>query len=286
MNDLGGENLEYLRAKIERGLGQCLLQLQRYELGLKRFLSTTVIRGNTETLEAHQEARKAHFSNKTLGQLIGELTGEYFVPSSPDKDSSPPPDKPLENPKLPEFHFRVSMPMTEERLEALRAELSEIVSIRNELVHHFLERFNLEEISGCEDAARHLANVQQVAAQNFERLKEWDETRRSAAKQAVEFMQSDGFGSMLSFGVYPGLPIVWSDTTAVALLKEAEEQLTRDGWTDLKSAITMMQKKRPDIGPKIYHCKTWRQLLKKSELFELRRVIHQDKTTSNLFRSR
>lgn len=286
MNDLGGENLEYLRAKIERGLGQCLLQLQRYELGLKRFLSTTVIRGNTETLEAHQEARKAHFSNKTLGQLIGELTGEYFVPSSPDKDSSPPPDKPLENPKLPEFHFRVSMPMTEERLEALRAELSEIVSIRNELVHHFLERFNLEEISGCEDAARHLANVQQVAAQNFERLKEWDETRRSAAKQAVEFMQSDGFGSMLSFGVYPGLPIVWSDTTAVALLKEAEEQLARDGWTDLRSAIAMMQRQRPDLGPKIYHCKTWRQLLKKSELFELKRIIHETGTTSILFRSR
>ena len=140
MNDLGGENLEHLRAKIERGLGQCLLQLQRYELGLKRFLSTTVIRGNTETLEAHQEARKAHFSNKTLGQLIGELTGEYLVPSSPDEDSSPPPYEPLENPKLSEFQFRFSMSMTEERHETLRAELAEIVLIRNELVHHFLER--------------------------------------------------------------------------------------------------------------------------------------------------
>ncbi|WP_338355763.1 OST-HTH/LOTUS domain-containing protein [uncultured Marinobacter sp.] len=286
MNDLGGENLEHLRAKIERGLGQCLLQLQRYELGLKRFLSTTVIRGNTETLEAHQEARKAHFSNKTLGQLIGELTGEYLVPSSPDEDSSPPPYEPLENPKLSEFQFRFSMSMTEERHETLRAELAEIVLIRNELVHHFLERFNLNEVSGCDDAVRHLANVQQVVAQNFERLKEWDKTRRSAAKQAAEFMQSNEFGSMLSYGVYPGLPIVWRDTTAVTLLKEAEEQLARDGWTDLKSAIGMMQQKRPDLGPKIYHCKTWRQLLKKSELFELRKITHQDETTSTLFCSR
>lgn len=123
-------------------------------------------------------------------------------------------------------------------------------------------------------------------AQNFERLKEWNKTRRSAAKQAVEFMQSDEFGSMLSYGVYPGLPIVWRDTTAVTLLKEAEEQLARDGWTDLKSAIDMMQQKRPDLGPKIYHCKTWRQLLKKSELFELRKITHQDETTSTLFCSR
>jgi hypothetical protein len=286
MNDLGGESFEYLQAKIERNLGQCLLQLQRYELDLKRFLSTTVIKGNTETVKAHHETRKAHFANKTLGQLIVELTGEYFAPSSAEEDFSPPPDEPLENPKLPEFHFRVSMPMTEERLEALRAELSEIVSIRNELVHHFLERFNLQEMSGCEDAARHLANVQQVVAQNFERLKEWDKTRHSAAKQAVEFMQSDEFGSILSFGVYPGLPIFWRATTAVILLKESEEQFARDGWTDLKSAIAMMQQKRPDLGPKIYHCKTWRQLLKKSELFELRKVINQDKTTATLFRSR
>lgn len=248
MNDLDGDSLKYLRAKIERSIGQCLLQLQRYELGLKHFLSTTVVRGNTETLKDHQEARKVHFSNKTLGQLIGDLTGEYLVTSSPDEDFSTPADESLENPKLSEFHFRFSMPLTEERHEALRAELSEIVLIRNELVHHFLEHFNLNEVSGCDDAVRHLAIVQQVVAQNFERLKEWDKNRRSAAKQAIEFMQSDEFGSMLSFGVYPGLPIVWSNTTAVALLKEAEEQLTRDGWTDLKSAIAMMQKKRPDIG--------------------------------------
>ena len=75
-------------------------------------------------------------------------------------------------------------------------------------------------------------------------------------------------------------------TTAVALLKEAEEQLARDGWTDLRSAIAMMQRQRPDLGPKIYHCKTWRQLLKKSELFELKRIIHETGTTSILFRSR
>lgn len=286
MNDHDGESLESLRAEVERGLGQCLLQLQRYELGLKHFLSVTVVKGNTDTLKDHQEARKSHFYNKTLGQLIGELTGEYFAPSSAEEDFSPPPDEPLENPKLSEFHFRVSMPMTEERLEALRAELSEIVSIRNELVHHFLERFNLKEISGCEAATRHLANVKKIVSKNFERLREWDQTRRSAAQQAVEFMQSDEFGSILSYGIYPGLPIVWRDTTAVHLLKHAETELGGDGWTDLGEAISMIQQKRPDLGPGIYHCKTWRQLLKKSELFELRRVIHQDKTTSNLFRSR
>lgn len=277
--------MESLRAQIERSLGQCLLQLQRYELGLKHFLSVTVVKGNTDTLKDHQEARKSHFYNKTLGQLIGELTGEYFSPSSAEEYFSPPPDEPLENPKLPEFHFRVSMPMTEERHEALRAELSEIVSIRNELVHHFLERFNLKEISGCEDAARHLANVQEVVAQNFERLKEWDETRRSAAKQAVKFMQSDEFGSMLSYGISPGLPIVWRDTTAVHLLKHAEMELADDGWTDLGKAISMIQKKRPDLGPGIYHCKTWRQLLRNSELFEFKKIIHRDKTTVTLFRS-
>ncbi len=178
------------------------------------------------------------------------------------------------------------MPMTEERLEALRAELSEIVSIRNELIHHFLERFNLKEISVCEDAARHLANVQKIVTKNFERLREWDQTRRLAAQQAFKFMQSDEFESMLSYGIYPGLPIVWRDTMAVHLLKHAETELRGDGWTDLGEAISMIQRKRPDLGPKIYHCKTWRQLLTKSGLFELRKIKHQDETTSTLFRSR
>lgn len=278
--------MESLRAQIERSLGQCLLQLQRYELGLKHFLSVMVVKGNTDTLKDHQEVRKNHFSNKTLGQLIGELTGEYLFTSSADENYSSPADEPLENPNLSEFHFRFSMPLTKERHETLKAELSEIVLIRNELVHHFLERYNLREISGCEDAARHLANVKKMVSKNFERLREWDQTRRSAAQQAVKFMQSDEFGSMLSFGVYPGLPIVWSNTTAVYLLKHAETELGGDGWTDLGEAISMIQQKRPDLGPKIYQCKTWRQLLTKSGLFELRKIKHQDETTSTLFRSR
>ncbi len=286
MNDHDGESLESLRAKVERNLGQCLLKLQRYELGLKHFLSVTVVKGNTDTLKDHQEARKNHFSNKTLRQLIGELTGEYLVTSSADEDYSSPADEPMENPNLSEFHFRFSIPLTKERHETLKAELSEIVLIRNELVHHFLERFNLKELAGCHDATRHLASVQQVVAQNFERLKEWDIARRWAAQQAVKFMQSDEFESMLSYGIYPGLPIVWRDTTAVHLLKHAETELGGDGWTDLGEAISMIQQKRPDLGPRIYHCKTWRQLLKKSELFELRKIKHQDETTSTLFRSR
>ena len=286
MNDHDGESLESLRAEVERGLGQCLLQLQRYELGLKHFLSVTVIKGNTDTLKDHQEARKNHFSNKTLGQLIGELTGEYLFTSSADENYSSPADEPLKSPNLSEFHFRFSMPLTKERHETLRAELSETVLIRNELVHHFLERFNLKEFAGCHDAIRHLANVQQVVAQNFEKLKEWDIARRSAAQQAVKFMQSDEFGSILSYGIYPGLPIVWRDTTAVQLLKHAETELCDDGWTDLEAALALIQQKRPDLGPKKYHCKTWRQLLTKSELFELRKIKHKDEPTSTLFRSR
>jgi len=286
MNEHAMEDPENLRAEIERRVGQCILQLQRYELGLKRFLSTTVIRGSAETLKANHEARKAGFANKTLGQLIGEVTGQYLFPSSPDEDFWEGSNESLDNPVLPEIHFQLSMPMSQENYNALKAELAEIVSIRNELVHHFLERFDLHDAASCNDALEHLASIKQGASHHFKKLREWDSARRASIQQAVEFLDSEAFESLLSYGFYPGRPMDWTSTTAVQLLKYAEGELQRDGWTDLKAALALIKQQRPDLGPQIYQCKSWRHLLQKSGLFELRKLQHLDQRASTLFRSR
>ncbi|MCG7199639.1 OST-HTH/LOTUS domain-containing protein [Marinobacter pelagius] len=285
-NDFVGESLENIRAEIERGVGQCILQLQQYELGLKRFLSKTVLRGNAKTLKSYHEIRKADLANKTLGQLIGQITGQYLLPSSSEEGFPDTPVDPEENSDLAELQFRFTMPLSQENHDALRAELSEIVSIRNELVHHFLERFDLQDTGSCKDALNHLTSIKETVSHHFEKLQEWDSARNAAVQHALEFFDSVDLESLLNYGFCPGHPIVWGNTTAVQLLKSAEAQLQSAGWTDLRMALRLIKQQRPDLGPKIYQCNSWRHLLHASGLFELKKVKQQDQSTSTLFRSR
>jgi len=53
------------------------------------------------------------------------------------------------------------MTMAPERLAHVRAQIEELVVMRNELVHLFIERFDLWSDPGCEAALRHLEHWQQ-----------------------------------------------------------------------------------------------------------------------------
>jgi hypothetical protein len=68
----------------------------------------------------------------------------------------------------------------------------------------------------------------------------------------------------------PDGSVCWPRRTIVECLRAAETACEVDGWTSLDSAITFISKENRDQMPSQYGCKTWRQVLRKSGLFELR----------------
>lgn len=103
------------------------------------------------------------------------------------------------------------------------------------------------------------------------RLKDWATTLAETRALASSFLQSKSFEDMVLHGINPDGSVCWPRSTIVECLREAETACQVDGWTSLDAAIGFISKENRNQVPSRYGCKTWKQVLKKSGLFELRR---------------
>jgi len=286
LSDQHDKTTEELRTHVFDLMGRCVLNLQRYELGMKGFLSLLVLSGDTETWETNLLERKSHYSSKTLGQLIGDFTGTYFLTKSEAELKPATNDHPLPEPVLPQFETRMSLIVGQEERQTLLDDLAYLVATRNELVHHFLQRFPLTDQDSCEQAIAHLETVQEMLKSHMKRLQGWDQARVSGMSALKDMLQSPQIRAWFKFGFLPGDDIDWPNARIVGELMRAESMLTKDGWTDLALAIEVIKNQNPDLTPKAHGCVSWRNLLHTSGLFDIRRKRDPEATSMTFFRSR
>lgn len=127
--------------------GRCLLNLQQFELLLKRVLPVLKMEGNIDTLEDKRKLDAQALSLRMLGQLIGE-----FVNRMGESKNEPELDAGID---LPYIRFKFELGNIEEHCVRLR----NLLGMRNELVHHFLETFPLNSDENCESALIHLVHI-------------------------------------------------------------------------------------------------------------------------------
>ncbi len=267
-------------------MGRCVLNLQNYELGMKKFLSLLVLSGDTDTWETNLLERKSYYSSKTLGHLIRDFTGTYFLTKDEAESESTTNDYPLPEPVLPQFETRVGLIVGQEERQTLQDDLAYLVMTRNELVHHFQQRFPLADQDSCQQAIAHLETVQEMLKSHIKRLHGWDQLRVSAMSALKDSLQSPQFTAWVKFGFLPGDDIDWPNARIVRELMRAEFMLTRDGWTDLTLAIEAIKNRNPDLTPKAHGCVSWRNLLHTSGLFDIRRERDPEAPSTTFFRSR
>jgi OST-HTH/LOTUS domain len=263
--------LAELQRTAQLKLGGCLLRLQQYERLLKAMVANTDLAGEPAQLQALRDARAASVHKTTLGGLVSLFTGGYLRAEddsapAPDADDKAPGDKPW-------FSFQQSMAMSAERLEAITAELKELVDLRNELVHHLLERFDLDQLDRCEAAVAYLDNGRSIIDQHYQTLRSWAEQMGKVRAQAAAFMNSDAFKDMFINGIAPDGQVHWPMSGIVSSLREAEQVLapkdSQAQWTELNAAIAWIAQHHPDQTPKRYGCSSWRQVLHESREFEV-----------------
>lgn len=256
--------------EVQRLLGRCLLRLQQYERLLKAMIAAQKLSGTPETLPHALDARKAEASDKTLGTLIGRLMGDYIL-----KEGSELPDDTLDQPSDSiHFGFRMQLNLPAERHEAIKAELHELVTLRNSLVHHFIDLHDLWTMDGCLQAQDALNRSYTEIDRHFEQLvmfaTHMDETRKAAA----ELMQSPQFRDMVVNGIGPDGEIHWPIAGIVGALRQAFQELSIDGWVNLDAAARWISEHHPQQIPKKYGCSRWRHVIHESGQFELRRFTH------------
>jgi len=162
--------------------------------------------------------------------------------------------------------------MSGEDYSRTTSELNALVDMRNTLVHHFIERFDLWSEQGCHDAQAHLDDCYQRIDALYSTISLWAESHQKAGEVFSAFLQSEE-GRKAFFDILPPENgIDWSSAPVVTALQAAQEELSCDGWTSLDDAVRWLSLKYPDEKPKKYGCSSWRHLLSKSKLYEIQKV--------------
>ncbi len=261
------EELQTQQREIQRMLGRCLLRLQQYEHLIKAIVAHHEIAGPAHSLESIRAARIADAASKTLGTLVGQLIGSYVVTDAADASTDVSANAP-EN--VISFGVRMQLSMSAEDYARTENDLKELVLLRNNLVHHFIDQHNLWSVDGCRSAYDALATASSRIDQHFEQLRGWAEHMEQARQLAAEFVQSDAFHDFVVNGIAPDGTVDWRAAGIVRTLREAAEELAIDGWTPVATAGRWIAERHPDQLPARYGCSSWRQVVHESRLFELR----------------
>ena len=202
-------------ADVQRKLGRCLLRLQQYEVLLKALVSHGDIAGSSATLQSVQGAQVACAQKKTLGTLVGMLTERHLTSVEEDGSTEEPPgDGDMW------FRFRFQVGLDTSQYQATTAALKELVELRNELVHHFLQRFNIWEPQGCIAADAYLDVSYETIDGHYLTLREWAQSLEEARAQMASFISTAAFGDWLVNGIAPDGTVAWPACGAVRCLRE------------------------------------------------------------------
>lgn len=266
MTESSDDEVKALQRDVQRLLGRCMLRLQQYERLLKTIVAHGEISGPVRDLEAIRAGRVESAARKTLGTLIGEFLGSFLVSGEAQDRPEPEGDGPDDPASV---SMRIRLRLREEDFADAEADLKDLVLLRNMLVHHFIELHDPWTVEGCRRAQEALAADYDRIDQSYERLREWAEDMEQARQQLQDFAQSGAFRDLVVDGITPDGSVVWPSSGIVRALEEAAELLAIDGWAGVLEAGRWISEKYPHQTPARYGCKSWRQVVHQSLMFDL-----------------
>jgi hypothetical protein len=264
-------DLQTIQREVQRKFGRNLLLLQQYERLMKWLVAEQDIAGPMGELERIKGKQIQAVSKKTLGQVVGDLTGNFIAPALPEGSSEQEAEHASE-PNKPWIRISFRMEMQAEDFKETERKLAELVALRNDLAHHFLESYDIWTELGCQIASTYLDECFKKIEAHYEELRQMAQHSHETRKEMASFAQTPEFMDFFIHGIFPGgAGVAWSSCTIVNLLRDAEDKLVKDGWTFLQDAIDYVLKAEPEHIPAKYGCSSWRQVLHESAQFEVRK---------------
>ena len=255
-----------LQRDVQRLLGRCMLRTQQYERLMKAMLAHHELAGPVETLAGQRSTRIKKLSDKSLGTLVKALFETYVVPDGFERDLLPEGKVSTDRPSMA-FSFRMSMAL--DKWAQTKEAVEDLVAMRNDLVHHLIDRFDLWSEEGCVAAAQHLNNSYERIDQNYLELVEWATSMEKAREAAESFANSPAFYERTVNGIAPDGSFDWSNSGMVRALRQAVEVNDTEGWARLDEVRTWLGDHDSEQTPEKYGCRSWPQVVSESRLFDL-----------------
>jgi len=255
-----------IQRDVQRLLGRCMVRIQQYEKALKTLLAHHEIAGPVETLVDQPAQRAERLSGQTLGNLAKQLFESFVVPEDFERELLPEDKTPTD--RISVAHsFR--MTLYPEQWAQTKSSIDEFVALRNDLVHHFLSRFNIWEEQGCLDAMAYLEDSYRRIDARFQELRAWMMAMQKAGEAMASFAKSETYHDWLVNGINPDGSFEWWQTGIVRALRTEVQGLAGDNWAPLETVEAQMLARHPDLTPQKYRCTSWQQVLHESAEFDL-----------------
>jgi hypothetical protein len=271
-----------LQPIVQRKLGRCLLRLQQYERQLKAIVAHGELNGPVDRLHTIREQKIACAQKKTMGTLVGMLT-ENFLTQSPQNEES---QTEADTGDQIWLSYRHQLEMPAQHYEATKVAIKELVDLRNKLVHHFIEHFDLWSESGCQAADGFLEESYETINKHCLTLQCWAKAMDEARAQMALLVQSQAFSDELFDGIRGDGSVNWPGSGICCCLREAEAKFAEDGWARLEAAIRWIGSTYPEQTPKRYGCSSWRHILHESRQFEIRKSQADNELMAVWYRSK
>ena len=187
--------------EMQQQLGRCMLRIQQYERALKALVASGSITAHPERLPEAQSRQTAAQQTKTLGQLIRMFTDEHLSDGSLETAERLDTDETVQQPL---FRSQFTIAMTPERYRQTVAGLNELKDIRNKLIHHLVEQFDISTEADCLAGTAYLRDCYAKIDAALLQLKEWADGHARMQAEAAVVLRSKEFEDAFVYGKVTG----------------------------------------------------------------------------------
>jgi len=248
-------SLENSRNEIYKRMGENIMLFQKIESILKYINHFKKTASYVSKLKENNKILINNLNSNTMGQLLNEYLILQENKSTHNIDTSKEP--------FISFHLELSPSYLENKSKLLKTLLEE----RNDLVHHSYLNFNVNSVESCIEIIKTLDEQKKRVKLEINDLRTIVAIIEDFKKALIHTLKSDEFKK--------GMYLCWlQNSELVIVIVDKFNQIARaDGWASLSRLGQVIRKtcsKEMKLLKTKYKCKSLKQLLIETELFELR----------------
>lgn len=232
----GDEVLDAARNEVLRKMGRNLLLLQQMEGMLKCLVANSTLSGYLKDWPKVHEERASLIAKHTMGQLVGKYVDTAWSAGDGAAAAASPPGEVVDT--WGSFSFVVEGDAAGKESQA--AVLAEIVGERNELIHHFLPRWDTASLESTRSADAWLDRQREKVLPGRENLQKRIGYLRESMQHMVELLNSADGKDPLAQTLARTNPLV------LRLAAMSQQHGRADGYLSLSFAAQQLCEQVPD----------------------------------------
>ncbi len=231
--------------ELLRRIGRNVVVFQQIENLLKHLNKRATVAGPVDRIAAKVEKRAETVNRMTMGTLAGELLDNVLGASDEDE----PPIETVQS----WIQLGHSIDTDAESVERHASEMQALVNARNDLIHHFLPRWESAVDGDAGGALAYLDAQWEEAKRTLDRLYAWARSMDILNSKVAAFLDSPEAERQFELAAIRGSRLV------VMLGEVAMKSSRDDGWTLLSSAGQLIKQAAPlelqDLHARFGHSK-------------------------------